>query len=71
MSWEEEKYRFYDFIIENKVIGFFDEDKLQKIFLNLISNAIKFTEAKGEIVILVSEEHPPVSHSQQPISVRL
>lgn len=25
MSWEEEKYRFYDFIIENKVIGFFDE----------------------------------------------
>ena len=25
MSWEQEKHRFYDFIIENNVIGFFDE----------------------------------------------
>ena len=36
------------------LLGFFDVEKLQKIFVNLISNAIKFTEEGGEVLVVVN-----------------
>jgi signal transduction histidine kinase/ligand-binding sensor domain-containing protein/DNA-binding response OmpR family regulator len=38
---------------EESVIGFFDADKLQKIFVNLISNAVKFTLEGGDVFVSV------------------
>jgi len=37
----------------------FDWDKLEKVFYNLISNAIKFTPENGRVDILVSSENIP------------
>ncbi|NUN10372.1 MAG: response regulator [Ignavibacteriaceae bacterium] len=42
---------------EKEVItGFFDEEKMEHIVQNLISNALKFTPGGGKITIYVSEE---------------
>lgn len=40
---------------------FFDEDKLNKICQNLISNAIKYTGQNGEVVISVEEDNGKVT----------
>ena len=45
------------FVSEKEVIPLFiDQDKVEKIFYNLLSNAFKFTEDYGEISVLISEK---------------
>lgn len=36
--------------------GWFDHDKLEKILVNLLSNAFKFTRDNGEITIIINEK---------------
>lgn len=45
-------------LIENstEIIHAFDHDKLEKVFFNLISNAIKFTPSNGRISITLTQE---------------
>jgi len=49
------KYKFPD----KEIQAFFDQDKLEKIVYNLLSNALKFTPEKGQVVFelsLISEK---------------
>ncbi len=46
------KFSFYSNV--NKLKVFFDRDKLEKILLNLLSNAFKFTEEKGKIDLIIN-----------------
>ncbi len=39
-----------------EVFVFYDTDKMEKILINLLSNAMKFTPAKGEIKVSVSKD---------------
>ena len=39
--------------VSEKIIMVFDPDKMEKIFYNLISNALKFTSAGGEIIVSI------------------
>jgi len=41
---------------ETRIALYFDHDKAEKIFINLISNAIKFTPTGGSVSITVSKE---------------
>lgn len=41
---------------ENRIALYFDHDKAEKIFINLISNAIKYTPTGGSVSIAVSKE---------------
>lgn len=45
---------------ENKILLWFDWDKLDKVVFNLLSNAFKFTNEGGQIVINVKKEIPVV-----------
>src|SRR5690606_20772738 len=42
-------------IVESKLIGWFDFDKLEKILVNIISNAFKFTSNEGKISLVVKQ----------------
>ncbi|HEX9026833.1 MAG TPA: PAS domain-containing sensor histidine kinase [Clostridium sp.] len=44
----------FDTNIEEKIIAF-DEDKIERIFLNLLSNALKFTDREGKIYVTISD----------------
>lgn len=50
-------------IPENEIDIFCDEDKMEKVFLNLISNAFKFTKKGGTIRIEVTERNNEVQIS--------
>ncbi|MFQ5569698.1 MAG: two-component regulator propeller domain-containing protein [Rhodothermales bacterium] len=41
-----------------RVFLYFEPDKIEKVFLNLLSNAFKFTEAGGRIRVLMQETVP-------------
>ena len=50
----------YKFVSSSdKISAWFDADKLEKIFLNLLSNAFKFTPDEGKIILKI--EKPPQS----------
>ncbi len=40
---------------EENMVGEFDEDKLEKIFFNLLSNALKFTPEQGKVVLSLEQ----------------
>ena len=46
-------YRFEPSVKE--IHSFFDFDKVEKIITNLISNAIKFTDSEGEIIVSIDK----------------
>lgn len=47
----------YQFSAENaEAAAWFDQDKLEKVFYNLLSNAFKFTPNSGKISLFVSEK---------------
>ncbi|MGH1433164.1 MAG: two-component regulator propeller domain-containing protein [Lewinella sp.] len=46
----------YTFVTETPAVNlWFDQDKLEKVFFNLLSNAFKFTPPGGEITLLITE----------------
>ena len=53
-------------------VGFFRADKLhlQKIFLNLLTNAVKFTPAGGEVRLIIEQLEPPYGGFNCKITVR-
>ena len=53
----------YDYHPDNKVQLYFDQDKLEKVFYNILSNAFKFTPDGGRILLRVesSDSHVHVS----------
>ncbi|MBI5471260.1 MAG: response regulator [Ignavibacteriae bacterium] len=54
-SWAEQKKQKLEFISsDEKIEGLFDRSNLEKILNNLISNALKFSPEKGEIIIRLS-----------------
>ncbi len=40
---------------EDDILLFFDHDKLEKVFTNLISNAIKFTGSRGKVTVEIKK----------------
>lgn len=42
---------------DDKLTGYFDQDKVEKIFYNLLSNAFKFTPASGAVSVHLSKIH--------------
>lgn len=40
------------------LVSDFDADKVEKIFFNLISNALKFTEPEGQVIVNVQRKDP-------------
>lgn len=59
-SLAEKKELHFKYIFpEQKILAFFDQDKLEKIVYNLLSNAIKYTPEKGQVIFelsLISEK---------------
>jgi signal transduction histidine kinase len=45
---------YFESNVESKIIGM-DEEKFERIILNLLSNAMKFTESGGRITVLLEE----------------
>lgn len=45
---------------EEKIMLWFDWDKMDKVIFNLLSNAFKFTDNDGQISIIVKKERPVV-----------
>lgn len=52
----------FDTNVEEKIIAC-DADKIERIMLNLISNAIKFSNPKGEILVKVTDKNKAVDIS--------
>ncbi|MFY0686443.1 MAG: response regulator [Cyclobacteriaceae bacterium] len=56
-DFAEHKQIIFDYsAIEVSTFVWFDPDKMEKIFNNLLSNALKYTSAGGEIKVLLSRE---------------
>lgn len=54
----ESKERTLELVLtENEITEWFDEEKMDKILDNLISNALKYTEKKGKIVIQLRSDN--------------
>ncbi len=57
---------------QNEILVYFDVDKMEKVLLNLLINAIKFTPAGGEIVIRTEKETDPACVDESlPVFVRI
>jgi signal transduction histidine kinase/ligand-binding sensor domain-containing protein/AraC-like DNA-binding protein len=48
--------------------GWFDHDKLEKILVNILSNAFKFTSDKGKINIIINSKEAIVGEQQNKVS---
>lgn len=47
----------YQFKADNNLVeAWFDQDKLEKVFFNLLSNAFKFTPDNGEITMMITQK---------------
>lgn len=58
----EQKNIKFKYIEKTKDIQFyFDHDKFEKVFFNLLSNAFKFTPIGGEITLVLDQSHEHVS----------
>ena len=62
---EKKKINFKYLFPDQEIQAFFDQDKLEKIVYNLLSNALKFTPEKGQVMFELSlfsnkKELPPV-----------
>ncbi|MCT4664637.1 MAG: response regulator [Flavobacteriales bacterium] len=56
-SWAQKKNIKLNFISKSdEILMYFDSEKIEIIFFNLLSNALKFTQENGEISVLVSEK---------------
>ncbi|HEV7780940.1 MAG TPA: ATP-binding protein [Chitinophagaceae bacterium] len=53
---ERKQIHYYVHFPEQAGMAFFDKDKLEKIFTNLLSNAFKYTESKGTVSVIVEME---------------
>jgi DNA-binding response OmpR family regulator len=61
----------YHFFSEKKYIElYFDRDKIEKIFYNLLSNAFKFTPPYGEVSVKVKENRKDGTEDSVEISVK-
>jgi len=49
---------------ENELVGYFDWDKLEKIFNNLVSNSIKYTPPRGSVSLEISYSKQKVHTSE-------
>ncbi len=55
-SYADECYINFEIEIPDKeILLYFDKDKLEKVFVNLLSNAFKFTPAYGKITVSLQE----------------
>ncbi|MEZ5198472.1 MAG: tetratricopeptide repeat protein [Bacteroidales bacterium] len=52
---EKKKIKFNYLFPDHEIPAFFDQDKLEKIVYNLLSNALKFTPENGRVTIELSE----------------
>jgi two-component system sensor histidine kinase VicK len=41
---------------EEEMFGYFDHDRIEQVLLNIISNAIKYTEEDGEVKVHLEKE---------------
>ncbi|WP_142786328.1 hybrid sensor histidine kinase/response regulator transcription factor [Changchengzhania lutea] len=48
-EWALDKNIAYDLELPNKLVGWYDKDKIEKIIFNLLSNAFKYTPKNGNI----------------------
>lgn len=56
----------YDFVSESKLYEiWFDEIEMKKVVLNILSNAFKFTPARGKIALFVSVDGKEISESKK------
>lgn len=53
---ERKQIHYHVHFPEQTPIAFFDKDKLEKIFTNLLSNAFKYTPEKGTVSVIVEME---------------
>jgi len=53
---ERKQIHYHVHFPEQTTLAFFDKDKLEKIFTNLLSNAFKYTPEKGTVSVIVEME---------------
>ncbi|KAA0988723.1 hybrid sensor histidine kinase/response regulator transcription factor [Dyadobacter aurulentus] len=51
--------------------AFFDQDKLEKILFNLLSNAFKFTPEHGKITVEIANARPTGSHARSWLEMKV
>jgi PAS domain S-box-containing protein len=55
---------------DDRIIGFWDPDRIERVVANLISNAIKYSPEGGQITLTVSRDHTDNANGQVVLEVR-